>query len=498
METHREAFQAIINHEFATGWYLGPFSASQVVGLLGPFQTSPLSLVPKSTPGKFRLIQNLSFPHLARSPGLPKSLAHMRTSINAAIDSDAFPCTWGTFHTVALVVTRLPEGSQIAARDVAEVYRTVPLAPSQWPGTVVRLSPGDSFAINTCNCFGLASASGVWGRLADALCNIFRASGIGPVSKWVDDFVFFRLLALALPPYNTKRALWAAQIRRLGGHQLDRARIWFQGNPLLVGRASEFDKDCSAVLVDHSCASPRSEADTVFTYADTDISAISDVLQVPWARDKGTLFAYRATYMGFYWDLLSYRVGIPVSKREKYCAAIQDFTKHRTHNLDQVQGLYSKLLHCAHILPHGRAYLTGLERTMALLNSNPFCPVHPACGVAGDLAWCLQQLQHPCIKRSLLEITSVVDADAFSDVSSGIGIGIILSERWIMWYLRDGWHAEGRDITWAEVVGFELLVRALLLSLSPGSHILVYGNNEGIVGAWQHFRSCSHQVNLDF
>ena len=33
-------------------------------------------------------------------------------TINSHINSDLFPCTWGTFSTVALLVARLPPGSQ--------------------------------------------------------------------------------------------------------------------------------------------------------------------------------------------------------------------------------------------------------------------------------------------------------------------------------------------------------------------------------------------------
>ena len=188
------------------------------------------------------------------------------------------------------------------------------------------------------------------------------------------------------------------------------------------------------MLRDLSQSSPRSEADRGFTYADCDISEVSGSLQVPWAVDKGTTFAYRATYMGFYWDLQSYWVGIPEDKSAKYRAAITVFLHRHPHNLEQVQSLYGKLVHCTHIIPCGRAYLTGLEQTMALLSAKPFRPVHPARSVDHDLAWWLQRLQSPCIERSVLLIENVVDIGAFSDASSGIGVGIIVSGEWDAWY----------------------------------------------------------------
>jgi hypothetical protein len=89
-------------------------------------------------------------------------------SINSAINSDHFPCTWGSFSVISLLLFRLPPGSQAAVRDAKEAYRTIPIKPSQWPGIVVRLQGEDRFAIDTRNCFGLASGAGCYGRIGDA------------------------------------------------------------------------------------------------------------------------------------------------------------------------------------------------------------------------------------------------------------------------------------------------------------------------------------------
>lgn len=174
-------FTNIVLDEFAKNRYFGPFTESEVIHELGPFQTSPLSLVPKphSNPPKFRQVNNLSHPRIPRT--YP---SYTLTSINHSIDADNYPCTWGTFAAVSLLISRLPPGSQGAVRDVSEAYRCIPLAPNQWPGTVVRLSD-TLFAINVALLFGLTSSGGIWGLIADALCAILRASGIGPLSKWV-------------------------------------------------------------------------------------------------------------------------------------------------------------------------------------------------------------------------------------------------------------------------------------------------------------------------
>ena len=110
-------YSSIIANEFATGRYIGPFTCSQLEAEIGPFQSSSLSLVPKTLkPNKFCAVHNFSHPH----DPTPEA-----TSVNSHIDSDAFPCTWGTFATVTLLIARLPPSSQAAVHDVAEAYRTI-------------------------------------------------------------------------------------------------------------------------------------------------------------------------------------------------------------------------------------------------------------------------------------------------------------------------------------------------------------------------------------
>jgi len=71
---HSSAFEEIVNREFDKGRYAGPFTHAEVEERIGPFQTSPLSLVPKAgKPNRFRLIQNLSFP---RNNPVVRSINH--------------------------------------------------------------------------------------------------------------------------------------------------------------------------------------------------------------------------------------------------------------------------------------------------------------------------------------------------------------------------------------------------------------------------------------
>ena len=71
INTYSSEFRDTIQKEIIKGRYIRPFPLSLIHDTLGPFQTSPLSLIPKpGHPGKFRLVQNFSFPSTLSSPGL--------------------------------------------------------------------------------------------------------------------------------------------------------------------------------------------------------------------------------------------------------------------------------------------------------------------------------------------------------------------------------------------------------------------------------------------
>jgi hypothetical protein len=214
-------FYDIIQAEFNKGRYLGPFSQEELIREIGPFQSSPLSLVPKSgQPGKYCLIQNLSYLH-TNSPTL---------SINAHLNSDDFPCTWGTFCTVCTLVRGLPQGSQAAVCDIAKAYWIIPPHENQWVGIVVQISNHPKlFALNTCNSFGCATAGGLFVLFGDALADLLRTNGVGPLLKWVDDFIFFRIPCNTIAAYNKAHEMNRKSILDNGGRLQTGGRLWFKG-----------------------------------------------------------------------------------------------------------------------------------------------------------------------------------------------------------------------------------------------------------------------------
>ena len=381
---------------------------------------------------------------------------------------------------------------------MAEAYRTIPVRPSQWPGLVVMLREDDEYAINTNNNFGLASAGGVYGRLADCAACIFRANGLGPLSKWVDDHIFFRIRCEYLSSYNLQRQQWHQTIMANGGQKQRGSRLWYEGEMLPDGSLAEFDEDASCAFSDLSARSPRPLHDASFTYSDADIDALSEHLGIPWEPTKTVPFGEEVPYLGFIWNLATRSVSIPEGKKTKYLNAIQEWSARRTHTLNDVEKLYGKLLHASMVIPEGRAYLTSLESMLGTFSNNSFATHHPHRDSSTELAWWSNTLASPYLGREIPGPRPVTDRAAFSDASSGIGIGIVIQGKWRAWCLIPGWKCDGRDIGWAEAVGFEFLVYTLSTVLEPGEHFRVYGDNRGVVEEWWKGRSRNKRTNEVF
>jgi hypothetical protein len=482
-------FQKIVSAEIRKGRYIGPMSREHIEYLIGPFQCSPFSIIPKpGRPGQFRLVQNFSFPH-------EPSSRFPDCAINANIDSDSFPTTWGTFELVSLLIQRLPPGSQVATRDVAEAYRTIPLHPSQWPGAVARIS-SDSFCIDTSLCFGESPSAGAYGSVADAGAELFRAGGVGPLSKWVDDHIFFRIQRKYLHDYNQKRRDWHRAIGKDGKRQTG-GRLWFGGTVFEDGTLEQFDEDCQFQFADLSGQSPRSPEDEQFTYNFDDIDCISERLGIMWERSKDLPFASSTTYIGFEWNLELLTVSLGDKKKKKYLLSISEWTTRSAHTLAHVQKLYGKLLHACLVIRQGRAYLTGLEAMLGICHNRPFVPHSAVRGIDEDLVWWDATLSRQSLSCPIPKPLKLTDIGVFSDASSGVGIAIVANGQWRAWRLIPGWQELGgkRDIAWAEAVGFQLAVQSITRTFSLGGHFRVYGDNKGVVEGWWNGRSRNRQVN---
>ena len=484
-------FNKMVNLEIHKQRYIGPFSCQIMESIIGPFQSSPFSIIPKpGKPDHFRLIQNYSFP-------FNTTPTHPNPSINSLLISDDFPTTWGTFTIISLIIHQLPPHSQIATRDVAEAYRTIPLHHSQWPGTVVRTGD-DAYCVDVVASFGFSPSSGTYGSVGDAGADLFRSKGIGPLAKWVDDHVFFRIRREFLETYNQQR-----QIRHLElstqGQIRQGGRLWFGGRVFPDGTLDEHVEDCHFPCLDLSSRSPRSAEDALYSYNFDDIDTLSDALGIPWEKSKELPFSSSSSYIGLRWDLEALTVALTTEKCQKYSNSITEWLLQPKHNLNSVQKLYGKLLHACLVVPAGRSYLTNLEDMLMLCGPNPFAHYASIKGLHEDLAWWTHKLASPLF-RPIPSPLELYDIQAFSDASSGVRVAITIHDRWRAWRLIPGWQTlDGqRDIGWAEAIGFELLIKSIPRFGCVSGHIKVYGDNKGVVEAWWNFRSRNRATNQVF
>ena len=425
----------------------------------------------------------------------------MNPSINSFLDSDDFPTTWGTFSIISLLIHQLPPNSQIATRDVAEAYRTIPIHHSQWPGTIVRTGE-DSFCIDSMAAFGFSPSAGVYGGLADASTDLFRHHGIGPLAKWVDDHIFIRIhrdsIREFLQDYNHQRQDRHNELAACGQVH-EGGRLWFGGRVYKDGTLDEHMEDCSFPCQDFSSFSPHSYEDSLYTYNFDDIDSFSYVLGIPWERLKDLPFASSTTYIGLHWDLASRRVSLSLEKRTKYSISIEEWLLCPNHDLNHVQKLYGRLMHACLVLPAGRAYLTGLESMLGICNSRPHMLFLPTKGISEDLAWWSNKLASS-VSRPIPAPRTLTHIHAYSDASSGFGIAITIQNRWRAWHLIPSWKDldRARDIGWAEAVGFELLVRSIPQFAGASGHFKIFGDNKGVVEGWWNFRSKNKATNHVF
>ena len=150
----------------------GPFSEPP----FNPFQTSPLNIREKKTPGKFRLIQDLSYPY-------------NEFSINANIPQHKKSVKYASVLDAIRLITTCSRGCFTAKTDIADAYRIIPLHPSEYPKMGFKFE--DKFFYDKNLPQGCASSCRIFETFATALQAIFEHEVIGgKCIHMIDDFFF--------------------------------------------------------------------------------------------------------------------------------------------------------------------------------------------------------------------------------------------------------------------------------------------------------------------
>ena len=153
-------------------------SAGRVIGPLAletvPFvQISPFGVIPKSEPGKWRLIVDLPLPE--------------GVSVNDGISKELCSLSYVRVDDIVPVIHRLGRGTLLAKLDIQAAYRMVPVHPDDrqllgmiWKGCIY---------IDTALPFGLRSAPKIFNSIADGLEWVMKARGVRNVSHYLDDYI---------------------------------------------------------------------------------------------------------------------------------------------------------------------------------------------------------------------------------------------------------------------------------------------------------------------
>jgi len=429
---HPLEIMTYINNELSCRRYTGPFSPDRLEALIGPFRSSPLGVVPKQTPGEFRLIQDFSYP---RNDSL-------RPSLNSEIDTTNLSCDWGTFQEVAAIVIDAPKNAQAATLDVDAAFRRCPIRPSQQRNFVIHYN-GLCY-IDHVAPFGTASAGFIFGRVADAMMAILRAYNIGPAKNWVDDFVFFRFLMTLehdSSPSATTSHVYPYDIGTIDSIAQSLGWPW-----------------------KHSKTKPFSSS---FTYLGFLWDLIAKTVQIPskkkskyldrlsrWTRDSKFTQKEAETILG---TLVHCSLAVPEGRSR--LPSLSRFT----------------------------ASFVGARSS--------FIRKTPPNAVFDDIAWWRNQLEKEICGSTLSRPPPPSPIDFWVDASTDWGIGIVFDEHWDAIKLREGWRSNGRNIGWAEFVAIELgLLRAISRGHS-NKHFIIHSDNQGVIQAIQGGKSRSPEQN---
>ena len=133
-----------------------------------------MGVVPKGhTPGRWRLITDLSFPQGA--------------SVNDGINRELCSLSYTSVERVATAVQRFGPGALLAKLDIRAAYRLVPVSPHDRP--LLGIEWRDAYFVDGCLPFGLRSAPKIFTAIADALQWIMQNNGVSWVDHYLDDFI---------------------------------------------------------------------------------------------------------------------------------------------------------------------------------------------------------------------------------------------------------------------------------------------------------------------
>lgn len=166
-----QVVQQKVEAEVRLGRMCGPFATPPLPDLC----ISPIGVVPKKVPGKYRLIQHLSFPHGGSvNDGIPDSICRVRYQLfDEALD----------------LVRSFGPGALMAKLDIESAFRLLPLHPSSFRFMGFRFE--GMYFVDRCLPMGCAVSCAYFEKFSTFLhwC-IADYTGHRGVAHYLDDFLF--------------------------------------------------------------------------------------------------------------------------------------------------------------------------------------------------------------------------------------------------------------------------------------------------------------------
>lgn len=166
---------AVVQEKLTKEFALGRISAPHMQLPFDNYVCSPLGLVPKKTPGEYRIIHDLSFPkNMSVNSHIPKS--------NSQVQYESIE------HVIQLIKQFGPH-SLMAKTDIEDGFRNIPIHPSDYH--LLGFSWNGAYYFDKCLPMGASSSCQIFEKLSTALhwamINKYNASGM---SHLIDDFFF--------------------------------------------------------------------------------------------------------------------------------------------------------------------------------------------------------------------------------------------------------------------------------------------------------------------
>lgn len=144
-----EAVEAKLNKELQANRIAGPYLSPPFPN----FHVSPLGIVPKKSPGEFRMIHHLSYPR-----GL---------SVNDSINPEHSSVTYSTIDDAIRCVKKSGVGSFLAKTDIKHAFRIIPIHP--WDYHLLGMQWQGFFYYDKCMPMGCASSCKTFEALSSAI-----------------------------------------------------------------------------------------------------------------------------------------------------------------------------------------------------------------------------------------------------------------------------------------------------------------------------------------